>query len=462
MTQGARPPEGRETRILQVDAKRVGDYIFHRQEESFRGDWDINLAHDSPDATHLLQAVHHLRKSDTPVAFPTETVYGLGADATKTAAVSNIFNVKQRPPDNPLIVHVSSLTQLRKLLEPQIVENRTLPNDLNDPIPSIYHPLISRFWPGPLTIILPLPQPSPFAPQITGHLSTFGVRMPSSLLALALIRLAGVPIAAPSANTSTKPSPTTAAHVFHDLHGHIDLILDGGPCDIGVESTVVDGTASPPAILRPGGISMEMLRKCPGWGDVTIGYEQGPQTATPRAPGMKYKHYSPRARLLLVNGHITKDLILKHRGQDGQVGLLKTKPWTEGQFEGFEQVPDAHAQLESNGSGPAFSGDLKNMNAEDGLLEPGYSNSSSHAVAQVEKYKITQGSPSSESHIDIWMIHLGIEATTIAHRLFAALRTLDQIGVDVIFVESVEGHQGDAAAAIMNRLRKAAEQQITP
>ncbi|KAL9043822.1 MAG: hypothetical protein Q9214_003003 [Letrouitia sp. 1 TL-2023] len=462
MTQGARPPEGRETGVLQIDAEKVGDYIFHRQEESFRGDWDINLARDSPDATHLLQAVHHLWNSDTPVAFPTETVYGLGADATKTAAVSNIFSVKQRPPDNPLIVHVSSLTQLRKLLEPQIVENRTLPNAANDPIPSIYHPLISRFWPGPLTIILPLPQPSPFAPLITGHLSTFGVRMPSSLLALALIRLTDVPIAAPSANTSTKPSPTTAAHVLHDLRGNIDLILDGGPCDIGVESTVVDGTVSPPAILRPGGISMEMLRKCPGWGNVTVGYEQGPQTATPRAPGMKYKHYSPQARVLLVNGHIDKDLILKHRGQDGQVGLLKTKLWTEGRFEGFEQVAEARAQFDSNGSGPAFSGGLKNVDAEDGLLEPGYSNGSSHAAAQVKHYQITKGSPSSESHINIWMMHLGIEATTIAHRLFAALRTLDQIGVDVIFVESVEGHQGDAAAAIMNRLRKAAEQQITP
>ncbi|KAL9611976.1 MAG: hypothetical protein Q9167_003416 [Letrouitia subvulpina] len=462
MTKGARPPDERETQILQVDAKKVGDYIFHRHEESFRGDWDINLAHDSPDATHLLHAVHNLRNSDTPVAFPTETVYGLGADATKTAAVSNIFSVKQRPPDNPLIVHVSSLTQLRKLLAPQILENQTLPDDAKDSIPSIYHPLISRFWPGPLTIILPLPQPSPFAPLITGHLSTFGVRMPSSLLALALIRLADVPIAAPSANTSTKPSPTAAAHVFHDLRGRIDLILDGGPCDIGVESTVVDGTVSPPVILRPGGISIEMLRRCPGWDDVTIGYEQGPQTAAPRAPGMKYKHYSPRARLLLVNGHIDKDLILKHHGQDGQVGLLKTKLWTEGQIEGFEQVSEAHAQLGSNGSVLTFSKGLENMNAEDGLLEPVDSNGSSHATAQVKKYQITQESSSSESHIKIWMIHLGTEATTIAQRLFAALRTLDQIGVDVIFVESVEGYQGDAAAAIMNRLRKAAEQQITP
>ncbi|KAI4216841.1 MAG: hypothetical protein LQ351_000790 [Letrouitia transgressa] len=462
MTQGARPLEGRDTRILQIDAEKAGDYIFHRQEESFRGDWDINLDRDSPDAANLLQAVHHLRKSDTPVAFPTETVYGLGADATKTAAVSNIFSVKNRPPDNPLIVHISSLTQLRKLLKPQINENRNLPRDANDPIPSIYHPLISRFWPGPLTIILPLPQPSPFAPLITGHLSTFGVRMPSSLLALALIRLADVPIAAPSANTSTKPSPTTAAHVFHDLREHIDLILDGGPCDIGVESTVVDGTVSPPAILRPGGISMEMLRKCPGWGDVAVGYEQSLQTVTPRAPGMKYKHYSPRARVLLVNGNINKDLILKHRGQDAQVGLLKTKLWTEGEFKGLEQVSEAHTPLDSNGSSPAFSGDLKNMDAEDGLLEPGYSNGTSHKMAQVKKYQITQGSPSSESHINIWMIHLGIEATMIAHRLFAALRTLDQISVDVIFVESVEEHQGDAAAAIMNRLRKAAEQQITP
>ncbi|KAM0796538.1 DHBP synthase RibB-like alpha/beta domain-containing protein [Usnea florida] len=371
------------TRVLKVDASKIGRFIFDDTQKSFLANWKIQLSNDSPDAAHLLEAALRLRDSDLPVAFPTETVYGLGADATRSSAVRGIYFAKQRPSDNPLIVHISSLSQLRNLL-------------ISNPIPQIYRSLISRFWPGPLSILLPLPIPSPLAPEVTTSLPTVAVRMPSSPLALALIQLAGVPIAAPSANASSKPSPTAAAHVLHDLSGRIELILDGGPCMVGVESTVVDGLKIPPVILRPGGVSIDMLRECPGWEDVRVAYNDGAETAVPRAPGMKYRHYSPNAKVLLFHGPFSATLAKEYL-HGGGIGVLRTKPWDTG-------------NLRTNLT---------------------YSKDSGTA-----------------------------ETNNVAQGLFSALRELDEKGVDIICVESMNDNEGDIAAAVMNRLRKAAEADI--
>ncbi|KAK0655688.1 telomere recombination-domain-containing protein [Cercophora newfieldiana] len=259
--------------------------------------WIVPSTSPSPVLDPLRTAATHLRTTSTPVAFPTETVYGLGADATRSSTVRGIYAAKGRPSDNPLIVHISDLSMLRRLLP----SSPSSPNSNTDPIPAIYHPLIARFWPGPLTILLPLPDPSPLAPEVTASLPTFGVRMPASALARTLISLTGAPLAAPSANASTRPSPTTASHVYDDLSGRIELVIDGGSCAVGVESTVVDGLCSPPAVLRPGGVSIEEIRGCEGWEGVERGYVDAAQEGreAPRAPGMKYKHYSPRARVVL-------------------------------------------------------------------------------------------------------------------------------------------------------------------
>ncbi|KAK4947267.1 hypothetical protein LTR66_014210, partial [Elasticomyces elasticus] len=300
----------RHTQVFAVDPSRIGKITATGSPDFPLDDWDVHLDDHVQDVQHLRTAALQLRESDVPVAFPTETVYGLGANATRSSAVKGIYAAKQRPSDNPLIVHVASLRQLRGLLEARDhgVEARTAgmceeasKNSLSDDIiPAIYKPLIDRFWPGPLTIILPTSPHSQLAPEVTAGLSTFGARMPRNLIALVLIKLAGVPIAAPSANASTRPSPTAAEHVQNDLDGRIDTIIDGGPCDVGVESTVVDGLSDPPTVLRPGGISLEQLRKCPGWEHTEIAYNDASEEgATPKAPGMKYRHYSPRATVIL-------------------------------------------------------------------------------------------------------------------------------------------------------------------
>jgi len=223
-----------------VDVDKVGVFTVKKIASDIIDELSLELASESIDAQHLQFAAHQLQTSDIPVAFPTETVYGLGADATRSNAVRGIYRAKQRPADNPLIVHFASLEQIRRILVPK--EQHHKPHDADthekhrtaDPIPEIYRSLISRFWPGPLTIILPNPPDSLLAPEVTAGLSTFGARMPRHMLALALIKLADRPIAAPSANASTKPSPTAAEHVEFDLCGRIQTILDGGPCDVGV------------------------------------------------------------------------------------------------------------------------------------------------------------------------------------------------------------------------------------
>ena len=232
------------------------------------------------------------------VAFPTETVYGLGADALNPEAVGKVYAAKGRPSDNPMIVHISSKDDLTRLTF-EITEDMKKLADV--------------FWPGPLTMVVPA---RPVVPKVTtGGLDTVAVRMPSDLTAASLITASGVPIAAPSANLSGKPSPTTARHVIDDLDGRIDAIIEGGDCQVGIESTVVDMTGSVPAVLRPGIITQEQLSSALG---KTV--ELDPVLLTkpeikrgeglletdgdfkPKSPGMKYKHYAPKAELIIYKG----------------------------------------------------------------------------------------------------------------------------------------------------------------
>lgn len=216
------------------------------------------------------------------VAFPTETVYGLGANALDSKAVRDIFTAKGRPQDNPLIVHLSDIKDIY---------------DLILDIPDYLGLLADVFWPGPLTIIF---RRSKLIPdEITAGLDTVAIRIPSHPVALELIRSSRVPLAAPSANSSGKPSPTLASHVYEDLKGRIPLIIDSGPCDVGLESTVLDLTSGRPVILRPGKITSDDLS--PYIGDVT-NLSSSDNYSTPRSPGLKYKHYSPDAPMIIVEG----------------------------------------------------------------------------------------------------------------------------------------------------------------
>lgn len=448
---------GYDTKILRINPQKIGTFIFQNLERKFLGDWEIQLSKTGPDAQNLIKAAAQLRASNIPVAFPTETVYGLGADATRSSAVLGIYKAKQRPLDNPLIVHICSLTQLRRLLLPQVDGVSSPPMDVsNDRIPSIYQSVISRFWPGPLTIILPLPSPSPFAPSVTASLSTFGARMPSSLLALALIHLAAIPVAAPSANTSTKPSTTTAAHVIEDLSGRIEYIIDGGPSNVGIESTVIDGLTQPPVILRPGGISIEQLRGCVGWENVTVGYMNGVQDLVPRAPGMKYRHYSPKAKVILVKGDLTEFLVKKTLKQDRIAGVIRTKTWKNEDLERNLMVREVHSPYTTSDWLVATDSNGHELNSTIDInrdIDPSISSAMRH-------FQTSSGTETCTSFRDLWTIGLGQDTAGIARGFFSALRELDLIGVDVIFVEVFGDTEGDLAAAIMNRLRKAAELEL--
>ncbi|RCK76622.1 MAG: TsaC protein (YrdC domain) required for threonylcarbamoyladenosine t(6)A37 modification in tRNA [Ignavibacteriae bacterium] len=212
------------------------------------------------------------------VAFPTETVYGLGADAFNPDAVRRVFEAKNRPQDNPLIVHISDYNQLM---------------EITDFIPEVGKIITNAFWPGPLTIVV---KASKFIPTVvTGGMETVAVRMPKNKVALKLIDSLGKPIVGPSANLSGKPSPTTAEHVYQDLNGKIDLILDAGPTEIGVESTVVDITVQPPLILRFGGLTREKIEQLIGDVETTEDLKY-----IRRSPGTRYRHYAPEAKVVLV------------------------------------------------------------------------------------------------------------------------------------------------------------------
>ena len=313
------------------------------------------------------------------VAFPTETVYGLGADALDEKASLKIYQAKGRPSDNPLIVHISNKEQLYRLVE-EVPENA--------------EKLMEEFWPGPLTMIF---KKSSIVPRgTTGGLDTVAVRMPNHPVALRLIEKSGVVIAAPSANTSGRPSPTTAAHVKEDLSGKIDMILDGGQVGIGIESTIVDVTSMVPVILRPGYITKEMMEKVIEKVEIDKAI-LGPvsEDIKPKAPGMKYRHYAPKAQLTMFSGKIEK--VVEHINTETQKNIAQGK--------------------------------------RVGII-----------ASEETKDKYKSG--------NILIIGARHDEDTIAHNLYAILRQFDDVGVDIIYGETFD--EDGLGQAIMNRLLKAA------
>jgi L-threonylcarbamoyladenylate synthase len=267
-----------------------------------------------PDLQKIRIVAGFIRKGGL-VAFPTETVYGLGANALDAEAVLSVFEAKKRPLDNPPIVHVCDANDVCRLAKE---------------IPSKAGVLMKRFWPGPLTLIF---KRSSVVPDVTvAGLDTIAIRMPKHNVALALIRESGCPIAAPSANLAGKPSPTSAKHVLDDLGGRIDAVLDGGPTRIGVESTVLDLTVDPPQVLRPGGIPYEELVKALGTVELNpvVVADHALPVEKARSPGVKHKHYAPNADMVLVEGEVravvskVNELIDSYRAQGKKVGVLGT------------------------------------------------------------------------------------------------------------------------------------------
>ena len=220
------------------------------------------------------------------VVMPTETVYGLGADAFNPSAVTNIFKAKGRPMDNPLIVHIARLEDLKKLVSE---------------IPESAIKLANAFWPGPLTMVLPKDDSVP--DEVSAGLDTVAVRYPSHPIAETLILLSGTQIAAPSANLSGSPSPTELSHVVNDMNGRVDAILDGGSCEVGLESTVISLACDPPRLLRPGGVTVEEIESVIGHIDVDAAVmEKLAEGEKAASPGMKYKHYAPKAKVIIIKG----------------------------------------------------------------------------------------------------------------------------------------------------------------
>lgn len=337
---------------------------------------------DEKFTSQLEQAAVLLREGGL-VAFPTETVYGLGADARNTDAVKGIFTAKGRPSDNPLIVHIAHLGQLDELVLPY---------------PQLAKTLMDKFWPGPLTIVLPA-RPNVLSRLVTAGLTTVGVRMPDHRTALELIELAGCPIAAPSANRSGKPSPTLAEHVLEDLNGHIDGVVDGGATGVGLESTVIELEGDHMIrILRPGGITQEELRLAAPAAIIESADSLENESA-PRSPGMKYTHYAPRGELQLVKGE-----------PEAVIAYIR------------EQVEAAQLRGELTGI-LAFEERIAAYSAD------------------------TIVSCGSEAQLE-----------AAAHRLYAALREFDAAGTQRIWAECCS-KQG-IGAALMNRMEKAAGNRI--
>ena len=239
----------------------------------------IDLTIEKDADTKIREAADVLKHGGL-VAFPTETVYGIGADAFNEEAVRRVYEAKGRPSDNPMIVHIARASDaglLASKFSPEFVK------------------LADAFWPGPLTMVLPKREEVPT--RVTGGLDTVGIRLPDSQIAQALIKHAGTPVAAPSANLSGRPSPTKAEHVIEDLDGKVDVILIGPECRVGIESTVIDMTTSPPCILRPGVVTADEIEAVL---ETPVGYSV--DSEAPRSPGMKYKHYAPKAQMLVVEG----------------------------------------------------------------------------------------------------------------------------------------------------------------
>ncbi|MDX9970320.1 MAG: L-threonylcarbamoyladenylate synthase [Candidatus Gracilibacteria bacterium] len=264
----------------------------------------IKLSPKNPDEKLLKEISKEISKGNL-VAFPTETVYGLGADALNDKAVKKIFEAKGRPSDNPLIVHIAKKSDLKRLVAH---------------IPESAKILIKKFWPGPLTIVLKKKDIVPHS--VTCGLETVAVRMPENKIALGLIKFSNCPIAAPSANSSGKPSPTLASHVFEDLNGKIAKIIDGGKTKIGIESTVIDLSQDLPVLLRPGMIKLSALKRLLG----EVHYEISPKNSSApiRSPGMKYTHYSPKAKVVLFKEKNCTENIRKFLNSHENCAILKT------------------------------------------------------------------------------------------------------------------------------------------
>lgn len=328
----------------------------------------------------IKQAADLLEQGEV-VAFPTETVYGLGANALSDQAVLKIFEAKGRPSDNPLIVHITKQEQLTGL-----VDNLT----------QTAHKLMDAFWPGPLTLVLP--KKEGVSQYVTAGLDTLAVRMPDHPVARALMEVSGLPLAAPSANLSGKPSPTTAAHVAEDLTDKIAGIVDGGATGVGLESTVVDCTTEIPVILRPGGVTKEQLEGVVGKVDVDPALLTESSTSKPKSPGMKYTHYAPVAPVFLVEGsqQFLEETIIKAQNEGKKVGFLATE--------------------------------------ETILKAAGIKGLTSIACG-------TQA-----------------DLTTVAARLYDALRAFNSTDVDIIFSETFS--KTGMGTAIMNRLEKAAGHKV--
>lgn len=269
-----------ETQCLKIETGLLPKAEGSRESETGQEDWPAA-------SREALELAGDLIRRGELVAFPTETVYGLGADALNEDAAARIYAAKGRPSDNPLIVHICRLDQVAEIARD---------------IPEEAWKIMERFWPGPLTVILK--KKSIVPDGTTGGLKTVAIRMPSHPVAAALIRVSGRMIAAPSANRSGRPSPTSAAHVYEDMKGRIPLILDGGPVQIGIESTIVDMTGGRPVILRPGFITPEMVEKVAGpvTVDPAVAGREKPVNMVAKAPGMKYRHYAPKGQLVLVEG----------------------------------------------------------------------------------------------------------------------------------------------------------------
>ncbi|AYE37957.1 threonylcarbamoyl-AMP synthase [Companilactobacillus zhachilii] len=268
------------------------------------------------ESTQIQEAADFLAKGQL-VAFPTETVYGLGADATRPDVVKDVYAAKGRPSDNPLIVHVSGPEMVW-----EYADNSYKP---------LAEKLMKAFWPGPLTIIMPI-QPGKLSKEVTGGLTTAAFRMPNNKATLNLIKTFGKPIVGPSANTSGKPSPTLAKHVYHDLHGKIAAILDDGPTKLGVESTVIDLSVDIPTVLRPGMIDSDDLLKVID--NVNSDHHKVTANEVPKAPGMKYKHYAPSAQVIIVDDvNDFKQAIAEYVAKDVPMGVMATD-------EILKEVPD--------------------------------------------------------------------------------------------------------------------------
>lgn len=350
----------------------------------------------------LAEAAGILRQGGL-VAFPTETVYGLGANALNEEAAKKIYAAKGRPSDNPLIAHVADFETVELLAKE---------------IPEAGKKLMEAYWPGPLTLVFPKSEIVPYG--TTGGLETVAIRMPKDEVARTLIRLAGVPVAAPSANTSGRPSPTTADHVYQDMNGKIEMLVDGGPVGIGLESTIVDVSGDVPVMLRPGAITLEMLRETLGGVEIDPAI-LGPVRADvkPKAPGMKYRHYAPKAELVLVE--VAQD----KTAQDKTVQ---------------DTVVQEHARQDQ---------DVQRV---------------AEKIRELVKEKLAAGyrvgvictDETRDCYEEGMIRSLGIRAEeeTIAHNLFAVLREFDDLKADYIYSESFSTER--LGQAIMNRLTKAA------